>query len=77
MTRHSQSVGREFDVGPADIQVGAGAEDLRAEGGDKHTLGPKPGGQELPPDAPLLYKPFQTDHLLHAVDQILHRGAPA
>jgi PAS domain S-box-containing protein len=39
-----------------------------------YTSGPKPGGQELPPDAPLLYKPFQTDQLLQTLDQLLHRG---
>ncbi|MEV6845951.1 response regulator [Actinoplanes sp. NPDC051411] len=38
-----------------------------------YTSGPKPGGQELPPDAPLLYKPFQTDQLLQTLDQLLHR----
>jgi PAS domain S-box-containing protein len=42
-----------------------------------YTSGPKPGGQELPPDAPLLYKPFQTDQLLQTLDQLLHRGAPS
>jgi PAS domain S-box-containing protein len=41
-----------------------------------YTSGPKPGGQELPPDAPLLYKPFQTDQLLQTLDQLLHRGTP-
>jgi PAS domain S-box-containing protein len=39
-----------------------------------YTSGPKPGGQELPPDAPLLYKPFQTDQLLQTLDQLLHRS---
>jgi PAS domain S-box-containing protein len=39
-----------------------------------YTSGPKPGGQELPPDAPLLYKPFQTDQLLQTLDQLLHRA---
>jgi signal transduction histidine kinase/ActR/RegA family two-component response regulator len=39
-----------------------------------YTSGPKPGGQELPSDAPLLYKPFQTDQLLQALDQLLHRN---
>jgi len=28
----------------------------------------------LPPDAPLLYKPFQTDQLLQTLDQLLHRS---
>ena len=41
-----------------------------------YTSGPKPGGQELPPDAPLLYKPFQTDQLLQVLHQLLHRDAP-
>ena len=40
-----------------------------------YTSGPKPGGQEMPPDAPLLYKPFQTDQLLQSLDQLLHREA--
>jgi PAS domain S-box-containing protein len=39
-----------------------------------YTSGPKPGGQELPPDAPLLYKPFQTDQLLQTLDQVLRRS---
>lgn len=42
-----------------------------------YTSGPAPGGQELPPDAPLIYKPFQADRLLDAVHQILERGAPS
>jgi PAS domain S-box-containing protein len=42
-----------------------------------YTSGPKPGGQELPPDAPLLYKPFQTDQLLQTLDQLLHRETPS
>ena len=41
-----------------------------------YTSGPAPGGQELPPDALLIYKPFQTDQLLHAVHQLLRRAAP-
>jgi PAS domain S-box-containing protein len=36
-----------------------------------YTSGPAPGGQELPPDAPLLHKPFQNDQLLQAVHQLL------
>jgi hypothetical protein len=27
----------------------------------------------MPADAPLLYKPFQTDQLLQALEQLLHR----
>jgi len=42
-----------------------------------YTSGPAPGGQALPADAPLIYKPFQTDQLLHAVHQLLHRATPA
>jgi PAS domain S-box-containing protein len=42
-----------------------------------YTSGPKPGGQELPSDAPLLYKPFQTDQLLQTLDQILRRVPPS
>ena len=38
-----------------------------------YTSGPAPGGQELPPDAPLIHKPFQTDQLLHALHQLLDR----
>jgi PAS domain S-box-containing protein len=38
-----------------------------------YTSGPAPGGQELPADAPLLHKPFQTDHLLAALHQLLKR----
>ncbi|MET0415029.1 MAG: response regulator, partial [Actinoplanes sp.] len=39
-----------------------------------YTSGPAPGGQELPADAPLLYKPFQTDQLLTALHHLLDRG---
>jgi PAS domain S-box-containing protein len=39
-----------------------------------YTSGPAPGGQELPPDAPLLHKPFQNDQLLHAVHQLVDRA---
>jgi hypothetical protein len=38
-----------------------------------YTSGPAPGGQELPPDAPLLHKPFQNDQLLQAMQQLLQR----
>jgi len=38
-----------------------------------YTSGPAPGGQELPPDAPLLHKPFQNDQLLQAMSQLLER----
>jgi PAS domain S-box-containing protein len=36
-----------------------------------YTSGPAPGGQELPADAPLLRKPFETDQLLHTLHRIL------
>ena len=36
-----------------------------------YTSGPAPGGQELPADAPLLNKPFQSDQLLTALHQLL------
>jgi PAS domain S-box-containing protein len=36
-----------------------------------YTSGPAPGGQELPADAPLLYKPFQTDQLLTSLHHLL------
>ena len=39
-----------------------------------YTSGPAPGGQELPPDAPLLHKPFQNDQLLAALHQLLDRS---
>ncbi|XVV13863.1 response regulator [Actinoplanes sp. CA-131856] len=38
-----------------------------------YTSGPAPGGQELPADAPLLHKPFQTEHLIGALHQLLPR----
>jgi CheY-like chemotaxis protein len=38
-----------------------------------YTSGPAPGGQEIPADAPLIRKPFQSGQLLRAVDQLLHR----
>ncbi|HEX5201752.1 response regulator [Paractinoplanes rhizophilus] len=41
-----------------------------------YTSGPAPGGQELPPDAPLLHKPFQNDQLLQAMGQLLDRSEP-
>jgi PAS domain S-box-containing protein len=40
-----------------------------------YTSGPAPGGQELPPDAPLLHKPFQNDQLLLAISQLLDRSS--
>ncbi|MBU2669655.1 response regulator [Actinoplanes bogorensis] len=36
-----------------------------------YTSGSAPGGQELPADAPLLHKPFQTDHLLNALHRVM------
>ncbi|MFC7528526.1 PAS domain-containing protein [Actinoplanes sp. GCM10030250] len=38
-----------------------------------YTSGPAPGGQELPPDAPLIRKPFDTQTLLNEVHQLLAR----
>ncbi|GAA0489968.1 hypothetical protein Ade02nite_24570 [Paractinoplanes deccanensis] len=38
-----------------------------------YTSGPAPGGQEIPADAPLLHKPFQTEHLLGTMQQLLPR----
>ena len=40
-----------------------------------YTSGPAPGGKELPADAPLLHKPFQTEQLLSALNQLLS-GVP-
>jgi CheY-like chemotaxis protein len=39
-----------------------------------YTSGPAPGGKELPADAPLLHKPFQTEQLLSALNQLLSGG---
>jgi CheY-like chemotaxis protein len=36
-----------------------------------YTSGPAPGGQEIPADAPLLHKPFQTEKLLSALQGVL------
>ena len=36
-----------------------------------YTNGPTPGGQALPPDAPLICKPFQTDTLLRELRRLL------
>ncbi len=36
-----------------------------------YTSGPAPGGQEIPADAPLLHKPFQTEQLLNAMHAVL------
>ncbi|GAB2597411.1 hypothetical protein Aab01nite_72970 [Paractinoplanes abujensis] len=36
-----------------------------------YTSGPAPGGEELPSDAPLLHKPFQTDNLLSALHRVM------
>jgi PAS domain S-box-containing protein len=36
-----------------------------------YTSGPAPGGQELPPDAPLIRKPFETDTLLRELRRVL------
>jgi PAS domain S-box-containing protein len=40
-----------------------------------YTNGPTPGGQELPPDAPLVRKPFEADTLLRELHQLLTQGA--
>ncbi|MEV4640544.1 response regulator [Actinoplanes sp. NPDC049548] len=40
-----------------------------------YTSGPAPGGQELPPDAPLIRKPFDTHTLLRELRQLLTRPA--
>jgi CheY-like chemotaxis protein len=39
-----------------------------------YTNGPTPGGQELPPDAPLIRKPFETDVLLRELHQLLAKS---
>jgi hypothetical protein len=39
-----------------------------------YTNGPNPGGQELPPGAPLIRKPFETDTLLREMHQLLARS---
>ncbi|GAA0531735.1 hypothetical protein GCM10010172_10580 [Paractinoplanes ferrugineus] len=39
-----------------------------------YTSGSAPGGQELPPDAPLLHKPFQNHQLLQAIHQLFAPG---
>ncbi|GAA3350010.1 hypothetical protein GCM10020358_74300 [Amorphoplanes nipponensis] len=36
-----------------------------------YTNGPTPGGQELPPDAPLIRKPFETAALLRELHGLL------
>ncbi|MEV6345310.1 PAS domain-containing protein [Actinoplanes sp. NPDC051851] len=40
-----------------------------------YTSGPAPGGQELPPDAPLIRKPFETQTLLSEVHRLLSSRA--
>ncbi len=40
-----------------------------------YTNGPTPGGQQLPPDAPLIRKPFETDTLLSELHQLLAQCA--
>jgi PAS domain S-box-containing protein len=42
-----------------------------------YTNGPTPGGQELPPDAPLIRKPFETDTLLRELHQLLAQSRTA
>jgi hypothetical protein len=41
-----------------------------------YTSGPAPGGQELPPDAPLIRKPFETDTLLRELRRLLGPARP-
>jgi PAS domain S-box-containing protein len=41
-----------------------------------YTSGPAPGGQELPPDAPLIRKPFETDTLLRELRRLLTHNRP-
>jgi CheY-like chemotaxis protein len=40
-----------------------------------YTNGPTPGGQQLPPDAPLIRKPFETDTLLGELHRLLAQRA--
>ena len=40
-----------------------------------YTNGPTPGGQQLPPDAPLIRKPFETDTLLGELHRLLAQSA--
>ena len=42
-----------------------------------YTSGPTPGGQPLPPDAPLIRKPFQTDTLLRELHRLLNPKRPS
>jgi PAS domain S-box-containing protein len=42
-----------------------------------YTNGPTPGGQALPPDAPLIRKPFQTDTLLRELRRLLTSKRPS
>jgi len=37
-----------------------------------YTTGPTPGGQPMPPDAPLIWKPFDAATLLARLDELLH-----
>jgi PAS domain S-box-containing protein len=41
-----------------------------------YTSGPAPGGQELPPDAPLIRKPFETGTLLRELRRLLAQNVP-
>jgi hypothetical protein len=41
-----------------------------------YTSGPAPGGQELPPDAPLIRKPFETGTLLRELRRLLAQNRP-
>jgi CheY-like chemotaxis protein len=40
-----------------------------------YTSGPAPGGEKLPPDAPLIRKPFETGALLSELHQLLTQRA--
>jgi hypothetical protein len=42
-----------------------------------YTSGPAPGGQELPPDAPLIRKPFDRETLLRELRRVLTRHEPS
>ncbi|MEU8609432.1 response regulator [Actinoplanes sp. NPDC048791] len=42
-----------------------------------YTNGPTPGGHELPEDAPLIRKPFETETLLRELHQLLSRATPS
>lgn len=41
-----------------------------------YTSGPAPGGQAMPPDAPLIHKPFDSQTLLNEVHQLFAQHSP-